>query len=75
MLWFVGWGSTYGAIQSARPTRARMGTARWPRPPAPPEPAAANLGEVSKRFDQVLVPELNLGQLATVLRADAISWM
>ena len=32
-------------------------------------PLPANLGEVLKRYRQVLVPELNLGQLAWVLRA------
>jgi 2-oxoglutarate ferredoxin oxidoreductase subunit alpha len=32
-------------------------------------PLAANLGEVIKRYRQVLVPELNMGQLLWVLRA------
>ena len=32
-------------------------------------PFPANLGEVLARFDRVLVPELNLGQLAMLLRA------
>jgi 2-oxoglutarate ferredoxin oxidoreductase subunit alpha len=32
-------------------------------------PFPKNLGDIIKRFDKVLVPELNLGQLATMLRA------
>ena len=32
-------------------------------------PFPANLGEVLRRYDRVIVPEMNLGQLATMLRA------
>jgi 2-oxoglutarate ferredoxin oxidoreductase subunit alpha len=32
-------------------------------------PFPANLGELLKRYDKVLVPELNLGQLWRILRA------
>ncbi|MFI1980658.1 hypothetical protein [Streptomyces wedmorensis] len=32
-------------------------------------PFPANLGEVLKRYEQVLMPEMNLGQLALLLRA------
>ena len=32
-------------------------------------PFARNLGEVMKRYRHVLVPEMNMGQLALVLRA------
>jgi 2-oxoglutarate ferredoxin oxidoreductase subunit alpha len=32
-------------------------------------PFPRNLGDVMKRFEKVLVPELNLGQLRTLLRA------
>ncbi len=65
----VGWGSTHGGITAAlRPVRQaghRVGHVHLRHlNPLPP-----NLGEVLKRYRQVLVPELNLGQLAWVLRA------
>ena len=64
----VGWGSTYGPItQAVRRARARGQDVShlhlrhiWPLP--------ANLGALLKGFDQVLVPEMNTGQLKTVLR-------
>ena len=65
----LGWGSTYGAIRSAvRRVRSRGGNVsvahlRYLNP------FPANLGEVLARFDKVLVPEMNLGQLNLVLRA------
>jgi 2-oxoglutarate ferredoxin oxidoreductase subunit alpha len=33
-------------------------------------PLPSNLGEVLGRYSQVLVPEINLGQLSRILRAD-----
>ena len=66
----VGWGSTFGPIHRAV-TRARdAGHAvshihlrhLWPLP--------ANLGELLAGFDQVLVPELNAGQLLPLLRSE-----
>jgi len=33
-------------------------------------PFPSNLGEVLGRYSQVLVPEINLGQLSRILRAD-----
>ena len=68
-LLLVGWGSTYGAITAALRAQRDEGQADRPRAPAPPEPAAENLGEVLKRYKKVLVPEMNLGQLVWVLRA------
>jgi 2-oxoglutarate ferredoxin oxidoreductase subunit alpha len=32
-------------------------------------PFPANLGEVVRRYDRVLIPEMNSGQLATLIRA------
>jgi len=66
----VGWGSTYGPISRA------VGNCRdrgmdvahvhirhiWPFPP--------NLGDLLRQYDQVLVPEMNTGQLFKVLRAE-----
>jgi 2-oxoglutarate ferredoxin oxidoreductase subunit alpha len=64
----LGWGSTKGAIDEAteRATEEglRVGSVVlrhvWPLP--------ADLGDVVDRFDRVLVPELNNGQLIRVLR-------
>jgi 2-oxoglutarate ferredoxin oxidoreductase subunit alpha len=65
----LGWGSTYGPITAAvRRVRAAG------RPVAQTHlrhlnPFPANLGEVLQRYDRVVVPEMNLGQLAMLLRA------
>ena len=64
----VGWGSTYGPIvQAVRRSRARgLDVSHvhirhiWPLP--------RNLGDLLRGFDHVLVPEMNTGQLKTVLR-------
>jgi 2-oxoglutarate ferredoxin oxidoreductase subunit alpha len=67
----LGWGSTYGAIEgAARRTRrehgARVATAHLSHlNPLPP-----NVGEVVRSFKRVLVPEMNMGQLVKVLRAE-----
>ncbi len=59
----VGWGSTYGPVfQAARATGVSMVHLRYLNPLPP------NLGELLARFDRVLVPEMNNGQLATLLR-------
>ena len=59
----VGWGSTYGPIyQAARKTGASFVHLRHLNP------FPANLGELLGRFDKVLVPEMNNGQLVTLLR-------
>ncbi|QDZ07399.1 2-oxoacid:acceptor oxidoreductase subunit alpha [Sphingomonas panacisoli] len=64
----VGWGSTFGPIHQAvrRARRKGLDVSHihirhiWPLP--------ANLGALLKGFDKVLVPEMNTGQLKTVLR-------
>lgn len=64
----VGWGSTYGPIhQAVRRKRAEGADVShihirhiWPLP--------ANLGALLKSYDRVIVPEMNTGQLKTVLR-------
>ena len=68
----VGWGSTYGPI--ARAVNHMLGDGLavshihlrhiWPLP--------ANLGELLDRFDKVLVPEMNDGQLVKLLRAELL---
>ena len=65
----VSWGSTYGAIQSALHLLGEHRTTVGHVHLTHLNPLPRNLGEALKRFDHILVPELNLGQLATVLRA------
>ncbi len=65
----LGWGSTYGPITAAarriRLTGREVATAHLRHL----NPMPANLGEVLRGYDKVLVPEMNLGQLAFLLRA------
>jgi 2-oxoglutarate ferredoxin oxidoreductase subunit alpha len=59
----VGWGSTYGPIfQAARRARASFVHLRHLNP------LPKNLAALLERFDKVLIPEMNGGQLATLLR-------
>ena len=64
----VGWGSTYGAIYQAVKKSLRDGLAVAHIPLKYLNPLPHNLGELLAGYDRVLVPELNTGQLATVLR-------
>ena len=74
----LGWGSTYGPIGAAcrRVRRAGYHVAQAHLRHLNPFPK--DLGEVLKRYDKVLVPEMNLGQLSLLLRAkylvDAIGY-
>ncbi|MGJ6980084.1 2-oxoacid:acceptor oxidoreductase subunit alpha [Aestuariimicrobium soli] len=65
----VGWGSTFGPITAAvRRVRATDRTiAQIHLRHLNPMPA--NVGEILKRYDKVIVPEMNLGQLTMLLRA------
>jgi 2-oxoglutarate ferredoxin oxidoreductase subunit alpha len=65
----LGWGSTSGAITGAVNTAHKMGLKVSRAHLRHLNPFPANLGEVLSRFDKVLVPEMNLGQLALLLRA------
>ncbi len=64
----IGWGSTYGAIKSAVLQLQAEGHAvshahiRYVRP------FPKNLGEIIQNFDQVLIPEINNGQLVKIIR-------
>jgi 2-oxoglutarate ferredoxin oxidoreductase subunit alpha len=66
----LGWGSTYGAIQAAvRDVRiAGMSVAHAHLSHLNPFPS--NLGEVVGAYRGVLVPEMNLGQLTKMVRAE-----
>ncbi|HVG22501.1 MAG TPA: 2-oxoacid:acceptor oxidoreductase subunit alpha [Blastocatellia bacterium] len=65
----VGWGSTYGAITSAVEEMQKQGRSVSSIHLRHLNPFPKNLGEILGRFDRVLVPELNMGQLAMLLRA------
>ncbi len=69
-LLILGWGSTYGSIESA--TRALQAEGEKVAHahirfinPLPPD-----LNEILTRYERVLVPELNMGQLVRMLRAE-----
>ncbi|HET9212836.1 MAG TPA: 2-oxoacid:acceptor oxidoreductase subunit alpha [Thermoanaerobaculia bacterium] len=65
----LGWGSTSGAVTGAVNTARRKGLAVSRAHLRHLNPFPPNLGDVLARFDRVLVPEMNLGQLALLLRA------
>ena len=65
----IGWGSTYGAITSAVEEMQRRGQSVSSIHIRHLNPLPRNLGEILGRFDRVLVPELNMGQLCMLLRA------
>ena len=66
----VGWGSTFGPISRAVDNMLERGLEvshvhvrhLWPLP--------SNLGQVLSNFEHVLVPEMNTGQLLTLLRSE-----
>ncbi|WP_307792355.1 2-oxoacid:acceptor oxidoreductase subunit alpha [Streptomyces verrucosisporus] len=65
----LGWGSTYGPITAAVRRLRAAGEKVAQTHLRHINPFPGNLGEVLKRYDKVVVPEMNLGQLATLLRA------
>jgi 2-oxoglutarate/2-oxoacid ferredoxin oxidoreductase subunit alpha len=74
----LGWGSTYGSIgAAARRIRVAGGSVAQAHL-RHLSPFPANLGDVLHSYDKVLVPEMNLGQLALLLRGrflvDVISY-
>jgi 2-oxoglutarate ferredoxin oxidoreductase subunit alpha len=65
----LGWGSTYGAIRTAVERVQARGGAVASAHLRHLNPFPGNLGEVLGRYERVLVPELNSGQLRLLLRA------
>jgi 2-oxoglutarate ferredoxin oxidoreductase subunit alpha len=65
----IGWGSTYGPIAAGARVARQAGTAVATAHLRHLNPFPANLGDVLRRYRRVLVPEMNLGQLALLLRA------
>jgi 2-oxoglutarate ferredoxin oxidoreductase subunit alpha len=66
----VGWGSTYGVIQAAVQGVRSRGVRAAHAHVEHLSPFPANLGKVLHAYPKVLVPEMNLGQLVKLLRAD-----
>lgn len=64
----VGWGSTYGPISEAVKAARADGMNVSHIHIKYLNPFPRNLGDLLKSFDKVLVPEMNAGQLKTVLR-------
>ncbi len=74
----VGWGSTWGSITAAVRRVRELGLPIAQIHIRNLNPLPANLGALLRRADRIIVPEINLGQFATILRAkylvDARSW-
>ncbi|MEV5740195.1 2-oxoacid:acceptor oxidoreductase subunit alpha [Microbispora rosea] len=74
----LGWGSTYGPIAAAARRVRAAGHKVAQAHLRHLNPLPANTGEVLRSYDKVLLPEINLGQLAMLLRArylvDVISY-
>ena len=66
----LGWGSTYGAITSAVENCRANGFNVSSAHLRYLDPMPTNTGDVLKRFNNILVPEMNLGQLITRIRAE-----
>lgn len=65
----VGWGSTYGPITATARLMRKHGRKIATAHLRHLNPMPENVGDVLKAYDKVIVPEMNLGQLAMVLRA------
>lgn len=74
----LGWGSTYGAITTAVEQLQEQGKSVSAAHLRYLNPFPKNLEQVLRSFDTVIIPELNLGQLAMLVRAqfliDAVSF-
>ena len=66
----LSWGGTFGACRSAVETMQDNGMAvshvhlRWINP------LPKDLGEILIRYKNIIVPEINMGQLVTLIRAE-----
>jgi 2-oxoglutarate ferredoxin oxidoreductase subunit alpha len=66
----VGWGSTFGALHRAVQITRDEGRDVAHIHVRYLSPFPRNLGDLLKRYDRVLVPEMNNGQLVKLLRAE-----
>ena len=65
----LGWGSTYGPIGAACRALRQRGLPVAQAHLRHLNPLPRNVGDVLRAYDRVVVPEMNLGQLAHVIRA------
>jgi 2-oxoglutarate ferredoxin oxidoreductase subunit alpha len=65
----LGWGSTYGPIGAACQKVRAAGASIAQLHLRHLNPFPADLGEVLPRYEKVVIPEMNLGQLAHLIRA------
>jgi 2-oxoglutarate ferredoxin oxidoreductase subunit alpha len=65
----LGWGSTFGPVQAACRKVRRQGGQVAHAHLRHLNPFPSNLGHVLHQYDKVLIPEMNLGQLALLIRA------
>jgi 2-oxoglutarate ferredoxin oxidoreductase subunit alpha len=66
----VGWGGTYGAISEAV-RRVRAGGVKVAQIHIKYlNPFPANLGDILRKYKHILIPEINLGQLAKVIKSE-----
>jgi 2-oxoglutarate/2-oxoacid ferredoxin oxidoreductase subunit alpha len=66
----LGWGGTYGPIAAACKRVRRGGRSVAHAQLRHLNPFPRNTGEVLRRYDKVLIPEMNLGQLLKLVRAE-----
>ena len=66
----LGWGSTWGAIQQAARVLRGKGRQVATAHLVHLNPFPSDLGDVLRRYPKVLVPEMNLGQLSRLVRAE-----
>lgn len=67
-LLIIGWGSTYGAIKSAFDRLREKGTKLAYVHLNYLNPFPKNLGSIIERYDKILIPENNLGQLSFIIQ-------
>jgi len=65
----VGWGGTHGAIRSAVESAQNEGLSISHLHLRHLNPLPKDLGEILVKFQKIMIPELNLGQLAMIIRS------
>ncbi|MBO3143229.1 2-oxoacid:acceptor oxidoreductase subunit alpha [Dermatophilus congolensis] len=68
-LLIIGWGSTYGPIRAAVNRMQSEGMAIAHAHLRHINPLPTNTGDILRSYKRVIMPEMNLGQMATILRA------
>ncbi len=71
-LLIIGWGSTYGAITAAKENLLSQGYNFSRVHLKYLNPFPKNLGEILKKFEHILIPEMNLGQLSRLIKMEFV---